>query len=119
MIYTSYFAHLKNIPSTITPIAICMKSPDFCKLEYKKLAPSWSIYKEWKLLEDDNLYTLRFYEERLKPLDPQQVVTDLYNLANNNKDIVLLCYEKPLKFCHRHLVADWLSHRGFPCKELP
>ena len=25
------------------------------------------------------------------------------------KDVVLLCYEKPPQFCHRHLVAKWLE----------
>jgi len=23
--------------------------------------------------------------------------------------IILLCYEKPADFCHRHIVADWLN----------
>lgn len=27
----------------------------------------------------------------------------------DNVNIVLLCYEKPEDFCHRHLVADWLN----------
>ena len=31
---------------------------------------------------------------------------------NKNFDIVLLCYEKPDEFCHRHLVAEWFNRNG-------
>jgi uncharacterized protein (DUF488 family) len=31
--------------------------------------------------------------------------------------IVLLCYEKPDSFCHRHLVAKWFNENGFPIEE--
>jgi uncharacterized protein (DUF488 family) len=27
------------------------------------------------------------------------------------EDAILLCWESPEKFCHRHLVADWLSKK--------
>ena len=36
MIYTSYFAKVKDLPKSIVPIAICGKSPDWWDgLEYK------------------------------------------------------------------------------------
>ena len=28
---------------------------------------------------------------------------------SDNRDIALLCFEKPSDFCHRHLVASWLN----------
>ena len=33
------------------------------------------------------------------------------------RDIALVCYEKPEEFCHRHLVADWLRKYGHDIKE--
>ena len=36
---------------------------------------------------------------------------------DSNKDICLMCYEKPSDFCHRHLVANWLNENGIECKE--
>lgn len=33
------------------------------------------------------------------------------------KKICLICFEKPTDFCHRHLVADWLTKNGFQCEE--
>lgn len=28
-----------------------------------------------------------------------------------------MCYEKSEDFCHRHLVAEWLTGAGFPVEE--
>ena len=33
------------------------------------------------------------------------------NLQKIGKDIILLCYETPEKFCHRHSVAKWLNEK--------
>jgi len=33
-------------------------------------------------------------------------VKDLQKMGDN---VVLLCFETPDKFCHRHLVATWLN----------
>jgi len=27
----------------------------------------------------------------------------------SDKDVILLCYEKPNEFCHRHIVAAWFE----------
>ena len=43
-----------------------------------------------------------FYDKILNELDPYQVFKEL------GENSVLLCYEKPGQFCHRHLVAKWL-----------
>lgn len=51
------------------------------------------------------------------------MILELLLMAHNYKgldyhpNIVLLCYEKPTDFCHRHLVAQWLIENGFECKE--
>ena len=41
--------------------------------------------------------------KNLEPSDPKEVYKDL------GKDAVILCYETSDKFCHRHIVAKWLS----------
>ena len=59
-------------------------------------------------------------------LDHQKVLADLQmqvleeiratmqDSVWNSKDVhlVLLCYEKPTDFCHRHLFAEWLSQKA-------
>lgn len=118
MIYTTYFAKLKILPKTITPIAICGKPPEgFRGVTYQKLAPKWSFFSEWKKTHDNQYYVEHFQSEVLAPLNPQQVYQELVALARNNTEIALVCYESPEKFCHRHLVRNWLMTAGFPIKE--
>jgi uncharacterized protein (DUF488 family) len=125
LIYTSYFAKLKSLPNNIIPISICGKAPDWYKgLQYKKLAPKYGFFMEWKQNHDNDHYIKCFKEQVTDTLDVDIVVGELTNKALSsvsgdisNKDICLICYEKPSDFCHRHLVADWLNKHGYECKE--
>lgn len=117
MIYTSYFAKIKALPDNIVPVSISLKPPVGYKgLQYKKLAPSPSILYNWKQDYDKDEYIIRFYKEILNRLTIKQVITELRELCGD-KDIALICYEKPEDFCHRHLVAEWLISNGFRCEE--
>ena len=126
MIYTSYFGKLKKFPDNLTPIAICAKCPNgYQGAAYKKLAPTYQILMDYKKAVDSGWeslywaqtkYVTRYRAQILDNLDPQQVVRELENLAGG-RDIVLLCYERPEAFCHRHLVAKWLKSHGILCEE--
>lgn len=121
MIYTSYFAKLKDLPDNIIPISICGKAPDWYKgLQYKKLAPKYDFFMKWKETHDNDYYIKCYNEQVLNKLDVINVVRDLICIVpedTTGEYICLVCYEKPGDFCHRHLVADWLSKNGFECKE--
>lgn len=131
MIYTSYFAKLKSLPENIIPISICGKAPDWYKgLQYKKLAPKYNFFMEWKKTHDNDYYIRCFNEQVLDKLNAVDIVKELDGLLvdattalDYNADstlvprIALMCYEKPSDFCHRHLVADWLNKNGIPCEE--
>ena len=112
---TGYFARLKDYQKiNLTPISIAAKAPIWYKGdEYKKLAPKWSFYSEWKNGShkgDNDYYIKHFKEEVLDNLDPEQVLKELEGFSGVSEDnIILLCYEKSGTFCHRHLVADWLN----------
>lgn len=117
MIYTSYFDNIENLPKDIITISICGKSPEiYTGIQYKKLAPKWSFFLKWKENKDNDYYIRHFNVEVLDNLNPHEVVKKLYELSNN-KDICLICYEKPEEFCHRHLVANWLKENGYCCEE--
>ena len=117
LIYTTYFAKLKYLPSNVTPIAICGKTPDFYQgLCYKKLAPKWSFFTKWKETRDNNYYISEFNRLVLEPLDVNTVVNDLVSMSTT-EHIALVCYEKPQDFCHRHLIAKWLNENGYDCDE--
>ena len=132
MLYTTYFANIKNLPPNTIPVSICGKAPQgWNGLEYRKLAPKWSFFSVWKETKDNDYYIEHFNKEVLEPLNIIRVTTELQVLLpyeireqiqnavwNDDKfHLALVCYEKPDDFCHRHLVAEWLSQHGFPCTE--
>ena len=124
--YTGYFAKLKTYEQNVLiTVAICGGIPTWHKgLWYKKLAPKWAFFNEWKNgIEhkgDNDYYIQHFNDEVLKDKTCRQVLADLQKLTGVKNDfskIILLCYEKPGDFCHRHLVADWLTKSGVNCIE--
>ena len=104
MIYTSYFAKLKELEKhNIILISICGKAPDWYKgLQYKKLAPKYGFFMEWKKNHNNDYYIEHFQKEVLDGLDATEVVLYFsrmahgFNVGENN--IALICYEKPSDF---------------------
>ena len=98
---TSYYSKSSNDSHAVS---IAGKAPAFYKgREYKKLAPKYWFFKKYKEDGDEEFYTKRYYEEVLNKLDVKEVYKELGESA------VILCWEAPDKFCHRHIVAEWLS----------
>lgn len=95
-------------------VSIAAKAPDWYKgRQFKELAPKYSFFKKYKEDHDEEFYTRQYYKEVLDKLDPQKVYDEL------GEDAILLCYEKPGKFCHRHLVSAWLNQKlGFNITEI-
>ena len=69
-------------------------------------------HKKYKDDGDEDFYTARYQEEVLSFLDPKKVVKDL------GPESILLCWERPDRFCHRHIVAEWLRKAGYDVWEL-
>ena len=91
-------------------------------MEYKKLAPKFSFWKIWK----DNIskkgindyYIAEYQKQVLSLLNPKIVLYELEKMTSKSEMVVLLCYEKPKDFCHRHIVADWIeSELHLPVQE--
>lgn len=100
---TSYFGKSLNHPLAVS---IAGKSPkDFQGREYKKLAPKFWFFQKYKIDGDANFYTEQYRSEVLDKLNPIEVLQDL------GEDAVLLCWEKPDQFCHRHLVSQWFKEK--------
>ena len=133
MIYTSYFANLRKLPKNFIPISICGGVPDwYCGLQYKKLAPKYDFFIEWKRTHDNDYYIKCYREQVTDKLDIIRVLSELQMKIpseireqmnepiwqSSKWNIVLLCYEKPSDFCHRHLVSRWLRNNGYECREL-
>lgn len=85
-------------------VSIAGRAPNwYTGRQYKKLAPKIWFFKKYKEDGDQEFYTKCFYSEVLDKLDPQEVFNEL------EENAIILCWEEPGEFCHRKLVADWLS----------
>ena len=105
---TSYFAKSSSHPAAVS---IAGKAPPGYKgKRYPKLAPSKELVVKLKKDGNTAYYTECYYREVLDGLDPLTTYSELKNLATD--EAVLLCWEGKGKFCHRHLVADWLNKNG-------
>lgn len=124
-IYTSYFAKWQQLlKSGVYPVSISRYPPKFIAdngcASWMSVAPTESILRQIKTsshTEDDKrIYTERYlnevlgaYEKEPGPLYLLQQLRDL--VPKEYSEIALCCFEKPLEFCHRHILADWLmSH---------
>ena len=108
--FTSYFAKNANHKNAVS---ICGKCPDWYKgKQYKKLAPKFWFFAKYKADNDEAFYTEQYNNEVLSMLNPNDILKEL------GEDAVLLCYEKPGDFCHRHLVSKWLNDNDIKCSEL-
>ena len=122
-IYTSYFANLKNIDSSIVPISISLYPPKWYEgAIYKKPAPTYEILNDWKKGKQDEEakghYERMYQFSVLRKLNANEVLKDLEEISNG-KDVCLLCFEKRGDFCHRHLFAKFLEDSlGIEIKEL-
>lgn len=110
-LYTSYFAKVKQLQESGFNNLVCVAgyAPKFFydtpnARFYPDLAPRRGWFWEWKNghLSND-WYIAKYNETVLSKLNPEKVVEDLGDNA------VMLCYEKPGDFCHRHLIADWIA----------
>lgn len=108
-IYTSYFGRVKKLPPNIVPVSICGKPPfPWVGLKYQKLAPKKGFFMEWKKNGDNNFYIRHFNDEVLSALTQEHVREEL-SVLTGGKDCALICLETPDRFCHRHIVAEWLG----------
>lgn len=70
MLYTSYFAQLKNLLNDMIPISICGKAPNwYDELQYKRLAPKYGFFMEWKRNYNNDFYIEHFNTEVLNLLN--------------------------------------------------
>lgn len=147
MIFTSYFAQMRNFPKNYYPISISLYPPKWyegavCKI----LAPSKQILGKWneyakntkpgseERTKWEQWYIDEYKTQILNGKNPKDIInmlestlpdavrelSKLYNepiWKNPDIHIVLLCFEKTGDFCHRNLVADWFRGYGIDCRE--
>lgn len=112
LMYTTYFANVKKLDTYRNLVSIARKTPPgFPGRIFLQLAPPEELLWRTKNSGDYNSYIEEYYE-MLYELDVHKIAKEL------GPDAVLVCYEGKDKFCHRHLVAMWLSDAGYSVVEI-
>ncbi len=112
MIFTSYFANWRFFPEKLKPICIAKYPPKNNQMScLPKLCPSSQLLKAYKQGKVDDKGYADVFNKQLDQLDVRKAGLFLQNC-------ILICYEKPEDFCHRHLIAKWLNDNDYETKEL-
>lgn len=114
-IYTSYYSKVGKDFYDAVFVQISTSSPSWFPY-YLECLPE--VYPGWDLVSGiktgqitEREYTER-YKAKLAHMDRGIVRLKLEALSEiyEDRDIILLCYEAPDKFCHRHILAEWLGN---------
>ena len=87
------------------------KSIGFEGKSLTRLAPKRAFWNEWhnnieRIPEEENtkFYIQEYYKQVLSQVDIEELLKD-------EKDPILLCYERGQDFCHRHVLAEFINIR--------
>lgn len=123
MLYTSYLSKLKDLPDEITKIIITRtlpKSLNFEKFEniyyIQSLSPSLELLMDYKKNQNWDSYVNNFKKEMEEREDLKLELNSLLNFLKD-EEVVLICYEKDYRHCHRSLIGEWVQSHGIQWQE--
>jgi len=107
VIYTSYFANYRKFPDDFRPVAISLWLPmGFIGPQWIALAPEKALLNDYKGgVVSDEEYTERY----IKMLVLRRKLLKVELARVRDKNLLLLCYERPEVFCHRHIAREFLN----------
>lgn len=108
--YTSYYAN--KLIKDYVGYGISNSCP--VERVFALAVPSWQLVSAYKAGVGE-LHYRRVYLAQLDRVKDRL----LAELAQVEHPAVFLCFEKPPKFCHRQVFAEWLVAQGFQVQELP
>lgn len=117
VIYTGYIAQVAKYKNAgLDPILITA-SAKIKLMRISELAPPWIIVDSIKKGKITQAQYTEMYIEHLNKLGVRYLRELIEGLMEKYNPI-LLCYEKPTDFCHRHILAEWIkSNLNIECKE--
>jgi len=114
---TSYFANIKNIrtnhPDYILVSISLNTTPELDRsvdFSDKRLSPTPFILNDYKGNPNEIEYVKRF-KAVLQNIDLNSILKEWASKYGANKKYILICYEKPSDFCHRHIIAEEIENK--------
>lgn len=109
-LYTSYFAKSANNPKAVS---ISVGVPAWYTGRQNGLVtPGWPLFSDYKKGKITQQQYISTYRDKLDKIGERKI------LSQFTDGDVLLCWEKPDEFCHRHILAQWLREHGHTVSEL-
>ncbi len=111
-IFTGYFAKGKNYKENgLFTISVSKGKPKFFNPDhsYSPFMPTWEMVKMYCSESE-------YFLSNLRTLNAKEVQKH-FETISKGKDIVLLCYEKNPKECHRSYISNWFKRNGIECNE--
>lgn len=107
MIYTGYYSKVKEYKKAgLVTVSISRTQPFSVDGKILTLAPEEKILWAHKNGEIDQEEYTRQYLDQLEKRGIRNILLDIHFFG---EDVVLLCWESPEKFCHRHILADYIN----------
>lgn len=111
MLYTSYFAHIKNHPriasGELRAMSIALSTP------FGWPDDEWvPALRPWPFMEDQyksDRLTVTGYEFRYRECVLRNVSAQF--ILNHYDNCVLCCHESPGNWCHRSIVQKWIAEK--------
>lgn len=112
-IKTSYYWKVKDIKKEALKIAISLTAPyGEYDIKITELAPDKETLWNYKADKINKKEYTEQYTKKLNFLFENKRLDEIMTfLKNQNKEILLLCYEGKYKFCHRHILAEFLNEK--------
>jgi len=120
--YTSYYAQISKIRAKhpdYTIVSISGGLDDYLvplvDIHDRRLAPKKDFFIEYKNskpgIAREQVYVSEFKDKVLNEEDINDILKSWQNKENLKETFVIMCYEKPTDFCHRHIVAEAIEQK--------
>jgi hypothetical protein len=106
-VYTGNFANVKKYNSAgLVTISIARYPRYYTGASMIELAPAGNM-----IHMDEPIFTPTYERLVLGKLDVNNILNRIKEISKG-RDAILLCFEKSTDFCHRQLVAKWITEKS-------
>lgn len=111
-IYTGYYNKVKEYKDLkLQTISISRTEPKSIVIDGKiqELCPNNNILWDFKNGKIDEAEYTSEYLSQLDNIGIKNILLKIHHFGDN---VILLCWESPEKFCHRHILADYINEHS-------